>query len=128
MFDKKEHQILKKRGFKFVEPMEFLEILRELRPSGKIKIHSLFVFVSDTRRLHDSGYPFIRIFGEIDGKRLIDLGWHDHYLIEFPVNVEAYGKNVFHIMPWGRKPDGFWIRGDNFWCSTFEIENTGELR
>jgi len=119
MIDKKEHQILEKKwSLKFVD----------LKPSGKTKIHSLFVFVSDTRRLHDSGYPFIRIFGEIDGKKLIDLGWHDHYLIEFPVNVDAYGKNVFHIMPWGSKSDGFWIRGNNIWCSTFEIKNTGELR
>ena len=118
MEDKKEHQILKKWKLEVTDK----------KPSKRTKIQSLYVFVSDTRRLHDSGYPFIRIFGEIENRKLIDLGWHDHYIIEFPVNIDAYGKNVFHIFPWGSKSDGFWIKGNNIWCSTFQIEKTGELR
>jgi len=118
MLDKKEYQILEKWKLKLID----------YNPSDKTKIQSLYVFVSDTRRLHASGYPFIRIFGEIENKQLIDLGWHDHYKIHFPVNIDAYGKNVFHIMPWNSKSDGFWIKGNNIWCSTFEIKETGELR
>jgi len=92
----------------------------------KTTIHSLFCFVSDERRLHDSGYPFIRIFGEIENNRLIDLGWHDHFITKCQTNTDSYGKNIFHIMPWSSKIE-FWIRGNNFWYSTFKINEDGEL-
>ena len=100
----------------------------KLSPNNKTKIESIFVIVYDERTLHDSGYPFIRIFGEIEGKKLIDLGWHDHILTQMPTNMDSYGKNILHIMPWDSKTEGFWIRGNNIWCSTFEIKETGELK
>lgn len=117
MKDKKEYEILKKWGLEVIDK----------KPSERTKIKSLYVFVSDTRTLHDSGYPFIRIFGEIEDKKLIDLGWHDHYVIEFPVNIDAVGRNVFHIFPWVKESAGFWISGNNIWVSSFNIGKTGEL-
>ena len=116
--DKKEYKILKEKyGYNF---LDFV-------PITKTKIYQLIVFVSDNRRLHDSGYPFIRIFGDIGKKRLIDLGWHDHYIIEYPVNIDSYGKNIFRIMPLINKFGGFWVRGNNIWVSSFQIKSNGEL-
>jgi len=111
----KELKLLEKKwGLKLVE-----------LPKGDLEIESLFVIVYDTRKLHDSGYPFIRIFGEIKGKKIVDLGWHDHYLVNVPINVDAYGKNIFHIMPWMNTK--FQIKGGVWFCSTFEIDKNGIL-
>ena len=100
----------------------------DLYPKKRTKIKSLFVVVYDERTLHDSGYPFLRIFGEIEDKKLIDLGWHDHFLTCRSTNTDSYGKNILHIMPWYSSKGGFWISGNNIWCSTFEIKEDGELR
>jgi hypothetical protein len=113
----KEQDILIKKGYEFID----------MKITKKTNINSLFIFVSDTRRLHDSGYPYIRIFGEIDNKKLIDLGWHDHYIIECGVNIDAYAKNLFHVMPWNYPNNIFFINQNHIWCSTFWIYKTGEL-
>lgn len=97
-----------------------------LKPIKRTEIHDLIVYVSDTRKLHDSGFPYIRIWGNIGKGKYIDLGWHDHYIISLPANIDALGKNIFHIMPW--RDIKFWICGNNMWYSTFEIKEDGELR
>jgi len=112
----KEQKILIKKGYTFID----------LSPKERTKIEDLFVYVNDTRKLHESGFPFIRIFGNIGKNQLIDLGWHDHYLIYCLTNTDVYGKNLFHIMRWNEVK--FYIKGNNFWCSTFEIKEDGELR
>jgi hypothetical protein len=115
--DKQEYELIKKKGYEIIST--------ESKERTEIKL--LLVFVSDTRKLHDSGYPFIRIFGEIDKNKLIDLGWHDHYIINCSVNIDSLGKNLFRIMPWLRTTI-FWINKNPIWCSSFEITSEGELR
>jgi len=112
----KELKILEKNGY----------VITDIKPTKRTEIKSLFVYVHDLRKRHDSGYPYIKIFGEIENKQLIDLGWHDHYLINNSVNIDAYGKNLFHIFKWRGNP--FWISGNNILVSTFSIDTTGELR
>ena len=70
-----------------------------LRPEGQA-VHPLILISNGRRQLHDSGYPFIRVFGvdEETGK-LVDLGWHDHlYIYVNPANIDSLGKNIFQIM------------------------------
>lgn len=100
-------------------------LISDEKPTSKTIINSLIIFVSDTRKKHDSGYPYIRVFGEIDNNKLIDLGWHDHIMIECFVNIDSFDKNVFHIMSWGVP---FYIKGYNMWCSSFMIRKDGELQ
>jgi hypothetical protein len=114
MIDKKERKILEKIGFKFV---------KQNKDTSSV-VSSLFIYVSDTRKKHESGYPFIRIFGEVSNKELIDLGWHDHYLSYMPINVDAYAKNLFHIFPWGNEK--FKLSG-LCWTSSFIIDKNGTL-
>jgi len=121
-FVMKELQRLKKKfGLNLVE-----------LPKGDLDIKCLFVIVSDTRKLHDSGYPFIRIFGEMEGNKIIDLCWYDHYLINIPIIVYAYGKNLFRIMPGfftkGKEIENFKIKGRIWFCSIFEIDEEGVLK
>lgn len=117
----KELMYLEKQGYKIVQ----LESLRET--TDKIDVKTMFYFVSDTRKKHESGFPFIRIFGELENKELVDLGWHDHWYTNIPVNIDAYTKNLFHIMSWaGIK---FYLKPQSrCWTSTFSIEKDGELR
>jgi hypothetical protein len=95
-----------------------------VEPNGQI-INSLIVISNGTKQLHDSGFPFIKIYGVIkDG--LVDLGWHDHYVSYVSTNVDSYGKNIFHIMPWldSRKK---WKVRDNFVSiGTFQIGEYGK--
>ena len=67
------------------------------------------MIVHNPSHKHDSGFPYIRAFGELasDGK-LVDMGWHDHYLCYAATNTDAIGKNIFRVMPWMR--DSFEIR------------------
>lgn len=51
----KEKRIIEKWKYSFIDFV----------PKGRTEIISLVVFVSDTRKLHDSGYPLIQIFGEV---------------------------------------------------------------
>ena len=71
--------------------------LSDRKPNGLIVNH-VIVVSHGNRELHDSGYPFIKIFGAV-GKELVNLGWHDHYMNNIPTNVDSLGKNIFRIMP-----------------------------
>jgi len=113
--DKKEYEKLKKMGYIITET-----------PKKKTEIEYLIVFVSDTRRKHDSGYPFIRIFGKGKDRELIDFGWHDHFVSEIPINVDSLAKNIFRVMVWGKHR--FWIKGNNIWCSSLVIRESDEIR
>lgn len=90
-----------------------------VKPEGQI-VSGLIVLSNGNKEIHDSGYPFIRIFGVIkDG--LVDLGWHDHWIANVPTNTDSYGKNIFHIFSWENR-DKKWKVDDNFFsCSTFQI-------
>lgn len=93
-----------------------------IKPNGQL-VGRIIVISHGHREVHDSGYPFIKIIGvsHEDGK-LIDLGWHDHYISYVPVNTDSLGKNIFRVFPWaGSKP---WKISDHFIsCSTFQIGN-----
>ena len=115
--DKKELKILEKWKYKFVDQT----------PTERTVIEEVIIFVHDTRVKHESGYPLIRIFGNIGNNKLISLGWHDHFLIYQTVNIDALGKNVFRVMHWGLS-EKFWFRGSTIWRSSFEIRKDGELR
>lgn len=90
-----------------------------VEPNEQI-LSSLIIMSNGSKELHDSGYPFIRIFGIIpDG--LVDLGWHDHYLCYVPVNIDSLGKNIFHLMLWGNRDKKLKVSKHFTSCSTFEI-------
>jgi hypothetical protein len=105
---KKEVEVLEKHGYKFSDESAF----------GR-EIDHIIVIVHDPSKIHDSGYPWLRIFGS-KGWVLYDMGWHDHYLTEKAVNTDALGKNVWRVMPWCEKgkwrtqEDGLW--GATLWC------------
>ena len=104
------------------------------------EIREVIVIVHDPSRLHDSGYPFIRVFGVIGEHKdkkltLFDMGWHDHILISNPdyesgtantVNIDALHKNIFRYMNW-KHPEKKWIlKPKTCWCSTLELTKAGE--
>ena len=80
-----------------------------------------------TLEMHDSDYPCIEILGvSKDRTELYNLGkYHDHFIARCPINVDSFGKNIFHIMPWGRNQ--FFVAKPYF-VSTFEITENYELR
>lgn len=109
LLNKQEERDLKKRGYK----------LSKKKPNGLV-VRSLIVMSHGNRELHDSGYPFIKIFGVIEGNKLVFLGWHDHWISYVPTNTDSFGKNIFHIMPWLTKKQ--WKVKHNFMSlSTFQI-------
>lgn len=89
------------------------------------EINDLIVVSLGRRGMHDSGYPFIRVLGrqyEQDSNpkiKYFDLGWHDHYLCNIPVNVDSYGKNIFRVMP--RHGKSWQVSPHFVSVSTFEI-------
>jgi hypothetical protein len=90
-----------------------------VKPNGQV-FDGLIILSNGSKDLHDSGYPFIRIFGIIaDG--LVDLGWHDHYLCYVPINIDSYGKNIFHLMLWRERKKKLKVKDDFCSYSTFEI-------
>lgn len=108
--NKKEKENLNNRGYSFIEE----------NPSSII-IDSLIVISHGNKELHDSGYPFIKIFGVVEKNKMIFLGWHDHWISYVPTNTDSLGKNIFHVMPWisGKKK---WKVTENFMSfSTFQI-------
>lgn len=97
-----------------------LDELRETKYARGKEMSWIIVISHGRRELHDSGYPFIKIIGHgVDGC-YYNLGRHDHFICRVEANVDAYGKNVFRVCPWGkRKP---WVVDEGFWShSTFEI-------
>ena len=92
--------------------------LSDENPKGKI-IEHLIVVCHGNREKHDSGYPFIKIFGCVEGK-MVFLGYHDHWIAHVPTNTDALGKNVFRVMPW--RTEKQWKVHDSFiGVSTLEI-------
>lgn len=111
---KQEIKDLEKHGYK----------LSSKDPSGLV-VSGLIVVSNGNKELHDSGYPFIKIFG-IVGKELVSLGWHDHWVSYVPTNTDSYGKNIFHIFPWLDR-NKRWKVTDSFMSfSTFQIGNYNE--
>jgi len=107
--NKQELKDLAKHGYK----------LSNKNPSGSV-VSGLIVVSNGNKELHDSGYPFIKIFG-IVGKELVSLGWHDHWISYVPTNTDSFGKNIFHIFPW-MNLNKIWKIRDNFMSfSTFQI-------
>jgi hypothetical protein len=109
---KQEISVLEKRGYKFSDK----------KPNGQI-IHRVIMIVHNPSHQHDSGYPFIRAFGELEDDSLIDMGWHDHYICNLPTNTDAIGKNIFRVMPWINHK---WKVGHGFLsCSTLQLYEDG---
>lgn len=69
-------------------------------------INHLIVISKGNKKKHDSGFPYIRIFGVIIKDKnkheheIIDLGWHDHFVSYVPINVDSLGKSITRVMPW----------------------------
>ena len=91
------------------------------------KISDIIVVSLGRKGMHDSGYPFLRMIGRqyeqgVKPKvKYFDLGWHDHYICNVPVNVDSYGKNVFRVAPWMNRGEGWKVSPHFISCSTFEI-------
>lgn len=108
LLNKQEVKDLAKHGYR----------LSEMNPNGLI-VSGLIVVSNGNKELHDSGFPYIKIFG-IFGSELVSLGWHDHWISNVPTNTDSFGKNIFHIFPWCNKKK--WKVDENFiLCSTFQI-------
>jgi hypothetical protein len=86
---KAEIKIIEKRGYSFTD----------ISPKGQ-KICGVLMIVHDPSKLHDSGYPFIRAFGILKDNKLVDMGWHDHYVSKCPTNTDSWGKNIFRVSSW----------------------------
>lgn len=110
---KNEIESLKQYGF---------DISNIHKPIISDVIKSLVVISHGRKNMHDSGYPLIKIIGFNKKNEAINLGWHDHIIINVPVNIDSFGKNIFHIMSWatcGKKK--FRVRDNFISCGTFEI-------
>jgi len=123
----KEAKFLEKEGYEYVDGL----------PD---KWDSVICIVADTRKKHDSGYPFIRCFAENE-KKLYDLGWHDHFCQSPKVmsgynkkigdcvqwNIDALGKNIFRVMSWGNNGRKvFHLSGSRpLFCSTLDMDEEG---
>jgi len=102
--NKQEIKDLKKHGY---DPKKLIE------PNGQI-LNGLIIMSNGSKELHDSGYPYIRVYG-IAKDGLVDLGWHDHYVCNVPVNIDSFGKNIFHLFLWS-SGDRVLKVIDNFSC------------
>lgn len=92
-----------------------------LEKANGVIINSLIVLSNGLRNLHDSGFPLIKIIGVTKGKHYVDLGYHDHFLCYVPVNVDSFGKNIFHLMPWVNNKKEWKVCDTFISCSTFSI-------
>jgi len=71
-------------------------------------IIGIIILSHGRRKLHENGYPYIKIIG-IGGEykcsayqrngEYYDLGWHDHIYTTVITNMDSFGKNIFHIFP-----------------------------
>jgi len=100
--------------------------IRGTREARGEEISDIIVVSLGRRGMHDSGYPFLRMIGRQyeqgvnPSVKYFDLGWHDHFICNIPVNIDSYGKNIFRIFPWGRVRH--WQVSPHFLSvSTFEI-------
>lgn len=113
--DSRSYEIIRKWGYVFSENL----------PDG-LEVNGVILVAHDERKKHDSGYPFIRVFGILPDNYLVDLGWHDHFLIECTVNLDMLGKNVTRIHRWNGKP--LWKVVKNFIpTSSLRIKASGEI-
>lgn len=88
------------------------KIISQKKARGQI-VNSLIVICYGRKPLHDSGFPFIEILG-INGDKFFDLGWHDHFVSYVPLNIDCFGKNVFHVMPWIKRKYSQWKVSEYF--------------
>jgi len=112
---KKEIQTLERWGIKKIKPCP---------EEGISEFYEIILIVHNPARKHDSGYPFIRAFAKKDDT-LYDIGWHDAILMRYPVNIDAWGKNIFRLI--SKKKPAFFTRSDSF-LSALWIDETGEVR
>lgn len=90
----------------------------------------IIAIVHNPSRLHDSGYPYIRVFGA-NGKNLYEMGWHDHILFgglsdgSIAVNSDALHKNIFRFMKWERTEKWF-IDANPLFCSSLILRGNGK--
>lgn len=97
--------------------------ITDKKPNGII-VDYIIVVSHGNKELHESGYPFIKIFGAVD-KELVSLGWHDHYTGYVPTNTDSLGKNIFRVMPWVDKRP--WKVSEHFLSiSSFTIGEYGD--
>lgn len=93
--------------------------LSKEKPNG-MTVDFLVVVSNGNKVVHDSGYPFIKIFGAVSENKLVFLGWHDHFVSNISTNIDSWGKNIFRVMPWTKKKE--WRVAKNFFsCSSFQI-------
>lgn len=112
-----EKQFLEKYGYTFSD-----------EKAGGQTIWHVIVVVHDARNKHDSGYPFLRVFGALADKEknmtLVDMGWHDHYCSDLPTNTDALAKNIWRVGPWGKERE--WKIRDGFSSySSLSLHNNG---
>ena len=110
--NKQEIRDLKKHGYDINLGLE--------KPNEQI-ITDLVVISNGVKEIHDSGYPYIRIIGKSDKGKLVELGWHDHFVCNVFVNIDSFGKNIFHVMNWCKNNKKWKIRKDFMYCSSFLI-------
>jgi len=82
-------RLLKNQGYKW-PPKE---------PYKGLELEYLMLISLGREKLHDSGYPFIQVYGVDKDKNLYDLGIHDHvwfYKLR-EVNVDSIGANIFRM-------------------------------
>lgn len=109
LLNKNEERDIKANGYS----------LSSKKPNG-LTVQFLVVISNGNKAVHDSGYPYIKIFGAVSDKELVFLGWHDHFASNVPTNVDSWGKNIFRVMPWHREKK--WVVAENFFsCSSFQI-------
>jgi len=95
------------------------ELLGSIKDARGKKLDYIIVVSHGRRDMHDSGYPYIKILGRNEAG-FFNLGWHDHFLCQVPVNIDSLGKNVYRVMPWSSKTP--WVVSHSFISvSTFEI-------
>ena len=108
-----EKEYLEKEGYTFVDD----------KPDGQ-EVSGVLMIVHNPKDRHDSGYPFIRAFGVTKGNRLVDMGWHDHYVCYLPTNTDTLHKNIFRVFGWCNK-EQFRIRNSFMSCSTLMLRKDG---
>lgn len=109
---KKETEILKKWRYTFHTG----PVLGE-----EIELDHLIVIVHNPSRKHDSGYPFLRIFGATKENILYDMGWHDHYLTDVGTNTDALNKNIWRVMPWNSTGLRWKMTNNGHWGATIQL-------
>ena len=74
--------------------------ITELEAPNEQEIGHLIVISHGNRKLHDSGFPYIKIIGKTKEGKYVNLGWHDYFLLLTHANVDSLGKNIFRVMHW----------------------------